>query len=223
MSETRTPTPGELFWGFLQIGGLAFGGAVAWARQVLVDGRGWMTEREYAELLGLSQVLPGPNIGNFAVMYGRRCHGLMGSLAAVGGFFLLPLCVVLGLVVVWQEFGQNPWIGAFMKGVAAVGGFFLLPLCVVLGLVVVWQEFGQNPWIGAFMKGVAAAAAGMALGAALKSGFRLKPPPEQILAILVIAALAAFWRVPLPWIILIFAPICVGMSLRRAFVARAGV
>jgi hypothetical protein len=65
--------------------------------------------------------------------------------------------------------------------------------------------------------------AGMALGAALKSGFRLKPPPEQILAILVIAALAAVWRVPLPWIILIFAPICVGMSLRRAFVARAGV
>ena len=184
MSESRTPTPGELFMGFLQIGGLAFGGAVAWARQVLVDGRGWMTEREYAELLGLSQVLPGPNIGNFAVMYGRRCHGLMGSLAAVGGFFLLPLCVVLGLVVVWQEFGQNPWIGAFMKGVAA-------------------------------------AAAGMALGAALKSGFRLKPPPEQILAIVVIAALAAFWRVPLPWIILVFAPICVGMSLRRAFAARA--
>lgn len=184
MSESRTPTPGELFMGFLQIGGLAFGGAVAWARQVLVDSRGWMTEREYAELLGLSQVLPGPNIGNFAVMYGRRCHGLMGSLAAVGGFFLLPLCVVLGLVVVWQEFGQNPWIGAFMKGVAA-------------------------------------AAAGMALGAALKSGFRLKPPPEQILAIVVIAALAAFWRVPLPWIILVFAPICVGMSLRRAFAARA--
>jgi hypothetical protein len=51
----------------------------------------------------------------------------------------------------------------------------------------------------------------------------LKPQPEQILAILVIAALAAVWRVPLPWIILIFAPICVGMSLRRAFVARAGV
>jgi chromate transporter len=185
MSESRTPSPGELFMGFLQIGGLAFGGAVAWARQVLVDSRGWMTEREYAELLGLSQVLPGPNIGNFAVMYGRRCHGLVGALAAVGGFFLLPLCVVLGLVVVWQEFGQNPWIGAFMKGVAA-------------------------------------AAAGMALGAALKSGFRLKPPPEQILAIVVIAALAAFWRVPLPWIILIFAPICVGMSLRRAFAARAG-
>lgn len=180
MIESRKPTPTQLFLGFLQIGGLAFGGAVAWARQVLVDSRGWMTEREYAELLGLAQVLPGPNIGNFAVMYGRRCHGLIGSLAAVGGFFLLPLFVVLGLVVVWQEFGQDPWIGAFMKGVAA-------------------------------------AAAGMALGAALKSGFRLRPPPEQVIAILVIAALAAFWRVPLPWIILIFGPLCVGMSLRRAF------
>jgi len=179
MTQPRVPTLGELFLGFLQIGGLAFGGAVAWARQVLVEGRGWMTERDYAELLGLAQVLPGPNIGNFAVMYGRRCHGLAGSLACVGGFFLLPLCVVIGLVLVWEEFGQNPWVGAFMQGVAA-------------------------------------AAAGMALGAALKSGFKLRPPPEQIAAILAIAALAAWWRVPLPWIILVFGPICVGMSLYRA-------
>lgn len=179
MANPRIPTCPELFLGFLQIGGLAFGGAVAWARQVLVDSRGWMTEREYAELLGLAQVLPGPNIGNFAVMYGRRCHGLAGSIAAVGGFFLLPLCVVIALVLVWHEFSDNPWVGAFMKGVAA-------------------------------------AAAGMALGAALKSGFRLKPPPEQIAAILAIAALAAWWRVPLPWIILVFAPLCVGMALLRA-------
>jgi len=179
MSEPRVPSCGEIFLGFLQIGGLAFGGAVAWARQVLVESRGWMTEREYAELLGLAQVLPGPNIGNFAVMYGRRCHGLAGSLSAVGGFFLLPLCVVIALVLVWQEFGQNPWVGAFMKGVAA-------------------------------------AAAGMALGAALKSGFKLKPPPEQVVAILLIAALAAWWRVPLGWIILVLGPICVGMALYRA-------
>ena len=179
MSQPRVPSCGELFLGFLQIGGLAFGGAVAWARQVLVDSRGWMTERDYAELLGLAQVLPGPNIGNFAVMYGRRCHGLAGALSALGGFFLLPLGVVISLVLLWGEFGGNPWVGAFMKGVAA-------------------------------------AAAGMALGAALKSGFRLQPPPEQIAAMVAIAALAAWWRVPLPWIILVFGPLCVGMSLRRA-------
>jgi chromate transporter len=174
-----TPTPAQLFLGFLQIGGLAFGGAVAWARQVLVESRGWLTEREYAELLGLSQVLPGPNIGNFAVIYGRRCAGFAGAAAALGGFFLLPLGVVMALVVAWQEFGQNAWVNAFMQGVAA-------------------------------------AAAGMALGAALKSGTRIRPPPEQVVAILAICAAAAFWRIPLPWILLVAVPVCVGMSLWRA-------
>jgi chromate transporter len=174
------PTPAQLFLGFLQIGGLAFGGAVAWARQVLVESRGWLDDRRYAELLGLAQVLPGPNIGNFAVIYGRQCAGFAGAAAALGGFFLLPLCVVISLVLIWQEFGQNAWVNAFMQGVAA-------------------------------------AAAGMALGTALKSGTKVRPPPEQIAAVLAICAAAAIWRIPLPWILLVAVPVCVAMSLRRAW------
>ena len=66
----------ELFLGYLKIGLLGFGGVAAWARHVIVEERRWLTEREYAEVLGLGQVLPGPNVGNAAVMIGRRFHGL---------------------------------------------------------------------------------------------------------------------------------------------------
>ena len=69
---TRTPTRTELFTGYLRIGLLGFGGVAAWARRVIDEERRWLTEREYAEVLGLGQVLPGPNVGNAAVMIGRR-------------------------------------------------------------------------------------------------------------------------------------------------------
>jgi len=183
MTERHVPTVRELFLAFLQIGGLAFGGAVAFARSVLVDQRGWLTEREYAELLGLGQVLPGPNVGNFSVIYGRQCRGLAGSLAALGGFILLPLCVVLGLVALWVQYGQNPTMDAFMKGVAA-------------------------------------AAAGLAMGSALKSLTKLKLPLEQLAAVAVICALAAWWRVPLGWIILVCTPITLAMALYRGWQKR---
>ncbi|MCS6892524.1 MAG: chromate transporter [Rhodovarius sp.] len=173
------PTPLQLFLGFLYIGGLAFGGAVAWARHVLIEDRRWLSEREYAELIGLAQVLPGPNVGNLAVIYGRRCAGLAGAAAALGGFVLVPTAVVLGLVALWQEFGQNPWVAAFMAGVAP-------------------------------------AAAGLALGAAIKSGIRLRPPPEQILAIIAIALAVVIWRVPLLWVVAVAGPVCVALSVRRA-------
>ncbi|RVT99421.1 chromate transporter [Rhodovarius crocodyli] len=183
MTERHVPTTGELFLAFLQIGGLAFGGAVAFARSVLVDQRKWLTEREYAELLGLGQVLPGPNVGNFAVIYGRQCRGLMGSVAAMGGFILLPLFIVLGLVALWMEYGQNPWLDAFMKGVAA-------------------------------------AAAGLAVGSALKSLSKLTLPVEQLVAVGVICLLAAWARVPLGWIILFCTPVTLALSLYRGWKKR---
>ena len=59
MVQTRVPTRGELFLSYVKIGLLGFGGVAAWARHVIVEDRRWLTEREYAEILGLGQVLPG--------------------------------------------------------------------------------------------------------------------------------------------------------------------
>src|SRR5688572_21162389 len=79
-SQTVTPSRSDLFTGYLKIGLFGFGGVAAWARRVIVEERRWMSERDYAEILGLGQVLPGPNVGNAAVMIGRRFHGLAGAL-----------------------------------------------------------------------------------------------------------------------------------------------
>ena len=67
-----------LFASFLKMGLLGFGGVLPWARRVIVDDRRWLTDREFAELIGLCQVMPGPNVVNLSVIIGARTHGVVG-------------------------------------------------------------------------------------------------------------------------------------------------
>ena len=53
------PSKRELFSAFFRIGISSFGGAQAWARRELVERRAWLTSTEFAEAIGLGQVLPG--------------------------------------------------------------------------------------------------------------------------------------------------------------------
>src|ERR1700739_464401 len=92
-------SPLALFLTFSRISLSAFGGALFWARQVLVERQRWLTEREFVELLTLGQVLPWPNGLNGAVLVGYRFAGWTGAAAAGAGFLGLPCLVVVGLGV----------------------------------------------------------------------------------------------------------------------------
>jgi chromate transporter len=113
------PTRAALFTGYLKIGMFGFGGVAAWARRVIVEERHWLTEREYAEILGLGQILPGPNVGNAAVMIGRRFHGLAGAFLATGGLYCAPLIILIGLCLFYDRYGQLPAVAPVMNGIAA--------------------------------------------------------------------------------------------------------
>ncbi|HEY8611150.1 MAG TPA: chromate transporter [Roseomonas sp.] len=177
------PNAAQLFAAFAKAGLMGFGGAQIWVRRALVEERRWMTERDYAEVLGLGQVLPGPNVGNAAVMIGRRFAGLPGSFAATGGLYVGPLIVLMSLVLLWQGFADNPHVSAFMHGLAC-------------------------------------AAAGMVIGNAFRMSGRLRPPPELIAIGLVATFAAAWFRVPLPVIVLVLGPISIAAVVWR--MRRAG-
>src|SRR3954463_6986682 len=85
------PTRRELFLTFVRIGVSGFGGVGPWARRIIVEERGWLDDRQEAELLGLCAVLPGPNVGNVSVMIGDRFYGLPGSVLAFTGLMSGPL------------------------------------------------------------------------------------------------------------------------------------
>jgi chromate transporter len=93
------------------------------AQRELVERTRWLDKADFAELLALGQVLPGPNIVNFALMFGDRHFGWRGALTALAGLLALPVLIVLGLAVVYQHFAQVPAVAGALRGmgVAAAG------------------------------------------------------------------------------------------------------
>jgi chromate transporter len=97
-----------------------------WARRMLVEERRWLTAREFTDVFGLCNFLPGPNVVNVSVVIGGRYHGPRGALAAFAGLLTLPLVVVLALGALYGRFGQVPGVDALLRGVGAAAAGLVL-------------------------------------------------------------------------------------------------
>jgi chromate transporter len=124
----------ELFKGFLSIGARSFGGVMPWAHRVMVEERRWMTPEDFTETIGLCQFLPGPNVGNASIVYGKRWFGVLGSLVAFLGLFALPFVWVLTLFVFYADFAAtSPLLRAIVTGVGAAGAGMFIGTAIKLG------------------------------------------------------------------------------------------
>jgi chromate transporter len=110
----------DIFLEFLLIGATSFGGGVvAYLRNGLVTRRIWVDDREFLEMLSISQTLPGLNATNMAILVGDRLRGWIGALAAICGV-CLPGAVLMVIVgIVYHQGGDRPLVNAALKGVAA--------------------------------------------------------------------------------------------------------
>lgn len=118
--RAKPASPGELFSVFTLTALQGFGGVLPVAQRTLVDKHGWLSAQEFLELLALAQVLPGPNIVNLALIYGDRCCGWRGALAAVGGLLLAPLVVVLALAIGVAQLRGNTHLDGALRGMGVV-------------------------------------------------------------------------------------------------------
>jgi chromate transporter len=122
MNVSRT----ELFLGFPKIGLLGFGGVAPWARHIIVGERQWLSEREYASILGVGQVLPGPNTVNAAIIIGDHFQGMVGALSAVLGLLCTPIAVLIGIALIYDRIAGLPSVGtAIAAGAAAAAGLVI--------------------------------------------------------------------------------------------------
>ena len=101
MDETPPPRRAlEVFLAFLIQGLTAFGGPVAhlgYFRREFVERRAWLSEAAFADLLALSQFLPGPASSQLGMAIGLRRAGYLGLLAAWVGFTLPAAAAMVGL------------------------------------------------------------------------------------------------------------------------------
>ncbi len=151
------PTNTELAFAFLQIGVSSFGGALPWARRVLVEERGWLSEKSFTEMLTIAQALPGPNIVNVAVYYGFRHRGLVGVGASVAGLLIVPMLIVLALAQAVLAFAHVSQIKGALLGMTAAATGYMFAMAVKL----------SKPFVGNALA-VAIALVTFGLGATLR-------------------------------------------------------
>ncbi|MGN5138111.1 chromate efflux transporter [Aeromonas sp. 164P] len=146
---------GEVFWRFLWLGCVSFGGPAAhigYFQRAFVQRLGWLEQGEFARLLALCQLLPGPASSQLGFAIGRHRAGLGGALAAFVGFtlpsFILLLAAALGVALV----GSNLWLAS------ALHGLKLLALIVVADAVLAMsRQFCGNRLAQGIMVATAAA------------------------------------------------------------------
>jgi chromate transporter len=122
-SKPAAPGLAELFISFVKVALSGFGGALPWARRMIVEQKRWMTAQEFNEAFALSQFLPGPNVVNFSVVFGSRFGGVAGAAAAFLGLMLPPIVIVVMLAALYARYGDLSALGRILSGVtcAAVG------------------------------------------------------------------------------------------------------
>lgn len=108
-----------LFMAFLKVGICGFAGGLVWARRAVVERQRWLDDREFAELLGFCQFMPGPNIASITVCVGARLRGLPGAATALAGFILIPWTVGFSLGVVILDHTGSAIVQHALTGISA--------------------------------------------------------------------------------------------------------
>lgn len=112
----------EIFWYFLRLGSLGFGGPIALVAQMqrdLVVERKWISEEDFNQSISLIKAMPGPLAFSTAAYMGTRRGGFWGG-AIAGWTLVLPaFLLMLILATTYESYSAVPLINAALKGMQA--------------------------------------------------------------------------------------------------------
>jgi chromate transporter len=146
---------------FLKLGIIGFGGPAAHISMMqneVVTKRKWMSQQHFLDLIGATNLIPGPNSTEMAIHIGREKAGWKGLLTA-GVCFILPAVFITGIFAwLYKKYGVLPEIQPFVYGIKpaiiAVILSAIFPLAeksfksiglIILGLLVLAGSlFGYN-------------------------------------------------------------------------------
>lgn len=123
MQTTSTESLGEVIRLFLRLGFTAFGGPaahIAMMHDEVVTRRKWMEEQHFLDLVGVTNLIPGPNSTEMAIHIGYERAGWRGLMAAGLCFIMPAVLIVLALAWLYVEYGSTPQGDALMYGIKPV-------------------------------------------------------------------------------------------------------
>ena len=113
----------ELIHVFGLLGVIGFGGPaahLALMRREVVERRGWITDQQMVDLIGITNLIPGPNSTEMAMHVGRLRAGGAGLVTAGLAFIVPAAAIVLGLAWAYVEWGATPAGDALLYGIKPV-------------------------------------------------------------------------------------------------------
>ena len=126
--ETEQPPPAarplaEVAALFLKLGIIGFGGPaahIAMMRDEVVARRRWVTDEHFLDLLGATNLIPGPNSTEMAMHLGYVRAGRAG-LVVGGALFILPaMLIVMAFAWAYVQYGSTPQAGWLLYGIKPV-------------------------------------------------------------------------------------------------------
>jgi chromate transporter len=123
----------RLLWMFVKINVLSTSGPASVGLLYKESVGELMTEAEFIEAVGFSNVLPGSEALKLAMFVGFAAGGIPGTIAALLGSILPPTLLMLAVAAAIQRVQGEAWMDGFIKGLA--------PAVATLIVVVAWQIF----------------------------------------------------------------------------------
>jgi len=123
----------RLFWMFIKINILTTSGPASVGLLYKESVGKLMTESEFIEAVGFSNVLPGSEALKLAMFVGHAAGGIPGTIAALFGSILPPTLIMLAVAAAVQRVQGEAWMQGFIKGLA--------PAVATLIVIVAWQIF----------------------------------------------------------------------------------
>ncbi len=108
---------------FLRLGATAFGGSAAYIaimQQETVTKRGWLDDQKFLDMLGISNLIPGPSATEMALYIGLERAGWLGYLAS-GLLFIIPgMLVTIAVAWAYVRYAALPAVGWLLYGIKPV-------------------------------------------------------------------------------------------------------
>src|SRR5690554_1621335 len=120
---------------FLRLGFFAYGGPAAhisMMRDEVVDRKGWYTDEEFLDMIGFTNLIPGPNSTELAVLIGYKQGGLIGLLISGLCFIIPAVVIVLIFTAFYMKYQSLPQVQSILKGM--IPAIFLIVMGAVIKL-----------------------------------------------------------------------------------------
>src|SRR6185312_15053000 len=121
---------------FLKLGFIGFGGPavhIAMMEEEVVRKRQWLSRDHFLDLIGATNLIPGPNSTELALHCGHERAGWRGLLVA-GACFILPAVIITGLLAwAYKQYGTLPQVAPFIYGIKPAIIGIVVSLMIILG------------------------------------------------------------------------------------------